>query len=86
VPYFAFGGENVADLAFDTWYNIRIEYKDVSTDSGTATMYINNVEVGVASVNTSFSLETLASIEFFNSWSETNGKVYIDNLYFGVLQ
>lgn len=82
-PYFAFGSGKVADFAFDTWYNIRIEYDNVSSNSGTCTMYINNVKVGTANVNTNFAMETAASVAFFNSWDETNGKVYLDNLYFG---
>ena len=85
-PYFAFGGAKAMDFAFDTWYNIRIEYKDVSTENGTCTMFINNVQVGVTPVSTTFALETVASVEFFNSWSETNGKVYLDNFYFGEIK
>ena len=82
-PYFAFGSGKVADFAFDTWYNIRIEYKDISTSTGTCTMFINNVQVGSTTVNASHAAETVAAIDFFNSWDETNGKVYVDNLYFG---
>lgn len=85
-PYFAFGVGKVADFAFDTWYNIRIEYRDISTDSGTCTMFINNVQVGTVGVSTQFSLESIASVELFNSWSETNGKVYIDNFYLGAIK
>ena len=68
------------------WYNIRIEYRDMSAATASASLYINGELIGTQSI-TGFNSQTtsLTSVEFFNSWTESNGAIYIDNLYLGRL-
>jgi hypothetical protein len=84
-PFFQFGSTTYAYTP-NMWYNIRIEYKDMSAATASASLYINGELVGTQSI-AGFNSQTtsIASVEFFNSWTESNGAIYIDNLYLGRL-
>lgn len=85
-PYFVFGSTKIENIAFNfnTWYNIRIVYSNLSAATATGTIYINGVSVATESF-TGLNSQSgeIASVEFFNSWDETNGNVFIDNFYLG---
>ncbi len=80
--FFSFNGENLGAVILDAWYNVRLEFSDMSKNSSSVKVFINGEEVYSGSLSGA-PTETVGSVEMFNSWSETGGRVYVDNLYLG---
>ena len=78
--YIQLGGcTNVAKLKAGTWYNIRIEMRDLASNP-VFTLKVNGVTVAETTLSGSVSLKAVFT-RF--AWGEKSGRVYFDNYYFG---
>lgn len=73
---------SVAKLELNTWYNIRLEMRNISS-SPVYTLKVNGVTVAENNLSGS---HTLSAIFTRFAWGEKSGKVYIDNYYFGTIE
>ncbi len=76
------GSTDVVKLNVGEWYNIRLEIKD-TTGSASLTLKVNGITITTAELGRSINLGGILA-RF--AWSERNGVVYFDNIYYSNIE